>query len=153
VDVSTGEFLTTEIPAERLHSELARFRPAECITPNPIPWEGTRMQILEGPAFRPEVPRLPGEPLRLRLGQRFRLETKPLSQRACGAILSYLHSTHFDALGHLNDIRLYSGSEYMVLDEVTLRNLEILRNIRDRSRRGTLLEFLSQTRTAMGART
>ncbi|HQI55167.1 MAG TPA: DNA mismatch repair protein MutS, partial [Methanothrix soehngenii] len=35
----------------------------------------------------------------------------------------------------------------------TVRNLEITRNIRDRSRRGTLLEFLDQTRTAMGART
>ena len=154
VDVSTGEFLTTEIPAERLHSELARFRPAECITPNPIPWEGTRMQILEEACFSPGSATAA---LESRFGsdwaQRFRLETKPLSQRACGAILSYLHSTHFDALGHLNDIRLYSGSEYMVLDEVTLRNLEILRNIRDRSRRGTLLEFLSQTRTAMGART
>ena len=154
VDVSTGEFLTTEIPAERLNSELARFRPAECITPNPIPWEGTRMQILEEACFSPGSATVA---LESRFGsdwaQRFRLETKPLSQRACGAILSYLHSTHFDALGHLNDIRLYSGSEYMVLDEVTLRNLEILRNIRDRSRRGTLLEFLSQTRTAMGART
>ncbi len=154
VDVSTGEFLTTEIPAERLHSELARFRPAECIAPNPIHWEGTRTQILEEACFSPGSATAA---LESRFGsdwaQRFRLETKPLSQRACGAILSYLHSTHFDALGHLNDIRLYSGSEYMVLDEVTLRNLEILRNIRDRSRRGTLLEFLSQTRTAMGART
>ncbi len=33
VDVSTGEFLTTEIPADRLASELAKFRPAECIAP------------------------------------------------------------------------------------------------------------------------
>jgi len=41
----------------------------------------------------------------------------------------------------------------MMLDEVTLRNLEILRNIRDRSRRGTLAEFLGETRTPMGART
>ncbi len=154
VDVSTGEFLTTEIPAERLHSELARFRPAECIASNPIQWEGTSLQILEEAAFAPEKT---AAALESRFGsdwaQRFRLEMKPLAQRACGAILTYLHSTHFDALGHLNDIRLYSGTEYMVLDEVTLRNLEILRNIRDRSRRGTLLEFLSQTRTAMGART
>ena len=154
VDVSTGEFLTTEIPAERLHSELAKFRPAECLAPAPIQWEGTSLQILEEACFSPENA---AAALESRFGpdwsQRFRLETKPLAQRACGAILSYLHSTHFDALGHLNDIRFYSGSEYMVLDEVTLRNLEILRNIRDRSRRGTLLEFLAQTRTPMGART
>ena len=59
----------------------------------------------------------------------------------------------FDLLGHLKDVQIYSGSDYMLLDEVTVRNLEISRNIRDRSRRGTLLEFLDQTRTAMGART
>jgi DNA mismatch repair protein MutS len=154
VDVSTGEFLTTEIPAERLHSELAKFRPAECLAAKPFQWEGTSLQILEQACFSPENA---AAALESRFGpdwsQRFRLETKPLALRACGAILSYLHSTHFDALGHLNDIRFYSGSEYMVLDEVTLRNLEILRNIRDRSRRGTLLEFLAQTRTPMGART
>ena len=154
VDVSTGEFLTTEIPAERLHSELAKFRPAECLAPKPLQWEGTSLQILDEACFSPENATAA---LESRFGpdwsQRFRLETKPLAQRACGAILSYLHSSHFDALGHLNDIRFYSGSEYMVLDEVTLRNLEILRNIRDRSRRGTLLEFLAQTRTPMGART
>jgi DNA mismatch repair protein MutS len=40
----------------------------------------------------------------------------------------------------------------MVLDEVTLRNLELLRNIRDRSKRGTLLEFLDRTQTPMGSR-
>jgi DNA mismatch repair protein MutS len=154
VDVSTGEFLTTEIPAERLYSELARFRPAECLASKTLSWEGTSLQILEEASFAPEKA---AAALESRFGpdwsQRFRLETKPLAQRACGAILSYLHSTHFDALGHLNDIRFYSGSEYMVLDEVTLRNLEILRNIRDHSRRGTLLEFLAQTRTPMGART
>lgn len=154
VDVSTGEFLTTEIPAERLHSELAKFRPAECLASKNLLWEGTSLQILEEACFAAENA---VAALESRFGpdwaQRFRLETKPLAQRACGAILSYLHSTHFDALGHLNDIRFYSGSEYMVLDEVTLRNLEILRNIRDRSRRGTLLEFLTQTRTPMGART
>ncbi len=51
VDVSTGEFLTTEIPAERLHSELAKFRPAECLAPAPIQWEGTSLQILEEACF------------------------------------------------------------------------------------------------------
>ena len=51
VDVSTEEFLTTEIPAERLPSELAKFRPAECIAPFVVPWEGTRQQILEEACF------------------------------------------------------------------------------------------------------
>ncbi|MCX6669210.1 MAG: DNA mismatch repair protein MutS [Methanothrix sp.] len=154
VDVSTGEFLTTEIPAERLPSELAKFRPAECIAPFSLSWEGTRQQILEEDCFSLENA---GRALEGQFGpgyaERLRLADKPLSARACGAILSYLHRSHFDALGHLTEIRLYFGSEFMVLDEITLRNLEILRNIRDRSRRGTLLEFLGETKTPMGART
>ena len=154
VDVSTGEFLTTEIAAERLTSELAKFRPAECIAPFPINWEGSSLQILDEAAFSEEST---SAALERRFGpgwgERLRLADRPLSARACGAILTYLHSAHFDALGHLHDIRFYTAAEFMVLDEVTLRNLEILRNIRDRSRRGTLLEFLARTKTPMGART
>jgi len=154
VDVSTGEFLTTEIAAERLAAELAKFRPAECIASFPIDWQGSSLQILDEAAFSEEST---SAALVNRFGpdwrERLFLADKPLSARACGAILTYLHAAHLDALGHLHDIRIYSAAEFMVLDEVTLRNLEILRNIRDRSRRGTLLEFLSRTKTAMGART
>ncbi|MEI6102327.1 MAG: DNA mismatch repair protein MutS [Methanothrix sp.] len=154
VDVSTGEFLTTEIARERLTAELAKFRPAECIASFPIDWQGSSLQILDEAAFSVEST---SAALVNRFGPDWRVQQhladKPLSARACGAVLTYLHAAHFDALGHLHDIRIYSAAEFMVLDEVTLRNLEILRNIRDRSRRGTLLEFLSRTKTAMGART
>ena len=154
VDVSTGEFLTTEVPSNRLYSELARFRPAECLSSFSLHWEGTSLQILEEPCFSAERAEAA---LADRYGpdwkERLRLEGRGLSQRACGAVLSYLNASRFDLLGHLKDVQIYSGSDYMVLDEVTVRNLEITRNIRDRSRRGTLLEFLDQTRTAMGART
>jgi len=154
VDVSTGEFLTTEVSEDRLAAELAKFRPAECIASFPVAWEGTRLQILDDDAFSAERASSALES-RFKEGWRERLglEELPLAVRACGAILGYLHSTHFDALGHLRDAQAYSGAEFMVLDEVTLRNLEIIRNIRDRSKRGTLLEFLGLTKTAMGART
>lgn len=154
VDVSTGEFLTTEIAADRLGAELAKFRPAECIACSPISFEGIRLQILDGAAFSLKSASIA---LEERFGEgwqeRLSLADKPLSIRACGAILNYLHSSHFDALGHLREIRPYSGSEFMVLDEITLRNLEIIRNVRDRSRRGTLIEYLGKTKTAMGSRT
>jgi DNA mismatch repair protein MutS len=154
VDVSTGEFLTTEIAAERLASELAKFRPAECVSSFPIDWQGSSLQILDEAAFSEESTSAALEShLGPGWGEQQHLADKPLAARACGAILTYLHAAHFDALGHLHDIRSYSAAEFMVLDEVTLRNLEILRNIRDRSRRGTLLEFLSRTKTPMGART
>jgi DNA mismatch repair protein MutS len=152
-DVSTGEFLTTEIPSERIATEMAKFRPAECIAPSDVSLDGYRIQVQEE-AFSPKSAR---EALALQFGsdwmERMRMDGKDLSIRACGAVLTYLHRSHFDALGHIGEIRLYSGSDFMMLDDVTLRNLEILRNIRDRSRRGTLLEFLGQTKTPMGSRT
>ena len=154
LDVSTGEFLTTVVAFERLAAEMAKFRPAECISAFPLPWEGGRQQILEEAAFSEEAAAAAlqdrfGPDWQVRLG----LEARPLCARACGAVLTYLKMSCFEGLGHIQDIRYYSGSEFMVLDDVTLRNLEILRNIRDRSRRGTLLEYLSHTKTAMGART
>lgn len=154
VDVSTGEFLTTEIDERSLEAELAKFRPAECIASFAPACECSRLQILNQAVFSRESA---SDALQSRYGEgwmeRLSLVDRPLSLRACGAILSYLHSTHFHALDHLRDVRHYSGSQFMVLDDITLRNLEIIRNIRDRSRRGTLLEFLSRTKTAMGSRT
>ncbi len=160
VDVSTGELLTTEIESDRLKSEMARFRPAECLSSassadlSHLSLDGLKAQLLDEPSFSLDNAR---SALEAQFGQgwaeRFRLADKTLATRACGAILQYLHQSHFDALGHINEIRLYSCSEFMVLDEITLRNLELMRNIRDRSRRGTLLEYLDQTQTPMGSRT
>ena len=154
VDVSTGEFLTTEIPNGRLRSEFAMFRPAECISNSQISMDGVKARIVDGVFFSREIAE---KVLQSQFGQdwaeRFRMGDRDLSIRACGAALGYLHSTHLDALGHVTGIRLYSGSESMVLDEVTLRNLELLRNVRDRTRRGTLLEVLDKTKTPMGSRT
>lgn len=160
VDVSTGELLTTEVESDRLKSEMARFRPAECLSSassaelSHISLDGLKTQLLDEPSFSMDNAR---SALEAQFGQgwaeRFRLDGKMLASRACGAILQYLHQSHFDALGHINEIRLYSCSEFMVQDEITLRNLELMRNIRDRSRRGTLLEYLDQTQTPMGSRT
>lgn len=163
VDVSTGELLTTEIESNRLKSEMARFRPAECLSSassstsadlSNLSLDGLKTQLLDQPCFSLDNAR---SALEAQFGQgwaeRFRLAEKTLATRACGAILQYLHQSHFDALGHINEIRLYSCSEFMILDEITLRNLELMRNIRDRSRRGTLLEYLDQTKTPMGSRT
>jgi DNA mismatch repair protein MutS len=47
VDVSTGEFLTTEIPSERVAAEIAKFRPAECIAPAGISLDGYKVQVIE----------------------------------------------------------------------------------------------------------
>jgi DNA mismatch repair protein MutS len=152
LDVSTGEFLAAEVSEEQLSSELAKFRPAECIANFPLPLAETRLQILPEEFFSLDraAPMLEGH---FGPGFRQRFDLGEMGIRACGGALAYLQAAHLQALGHIDVIRTISVSEHMVLDEITLRNLEILRNIRDRSRRGTLLEFMGATKTPMGART
>jgi len=162
LDVSTGEFLATELSdgEGKLASELAKFRPSECILPQSTDpsllseLEGMAVQKLEDDEFD-----LAGARSRLlahfgedALGRSGMIDMDS-AIRACGAVLSYLESAHLAAIDHISEIRLYSPKEFMVLDETTLRNLELFRNIRDRSKRGSLIEFLDLTSTPMGSRT
>ena len=160
LDVSTGEFLATELSGEgRLSAELAKFRPAECLVPKSADrliaeLSGMAVQRIEDDDFSLDRARALlaghfGEDALKRWG----LLDLPLVARACGAALSYLSSSHIPALSHIAEVRIYSPEEFMVLDDTTLRNLEIFRNIRERTKRGSLFEFIDLTSTPGGSRT
>lgn len=71
---------------------------------------------------------------------------------SAGVILNYIHETSKSMLPHITGITRFDSSGYMYLDESSLRNLEILRNIQDGSSRYSLIEVLDHTRTAGGSR-
>ncbi|MBR4513817.1 MAG: DNA mismatch repair protein MutS [Lachnospiraceae bacterium] len=71
---------------------------------------------------------------------------------SCGAMLKYLHETQKDSLKHINTLTLYNVDEYMIIDSVAMRNLELVETMRDKQKRGSLLSVLDKTKTAMGAR-
>jgi DNA mismatch repair protein MutS len=79
-------------------------------------------------------------------------ESYPLAIQASGAALSYLQETQMADLAHIDVLNTYSTADYMILDSTTLRNLEILRNVRDGTVTGTLMEILDRTATPMGSR-
>lgn len=147
LDLSTGDFMASEVPVERLRSELARFSPAECLAPPGVSLDGMRVQCIDGEIFSLNVMAGDGG----LLGDL--PEKSPLCARAACAILSYLRETRIHSVDHIKPIRMISSSEYMLLDDITLRNLEIFRNLRDGSRSGTLMEVLDETVTPMGSRT
>ena len=72
--------------------------------------------------------------------------------RAAGAALEYLEETQKTALQHITSIRLVQPSRYLQIDPTSLRSLEVLRSMRSESTKGTLLEAVDQTLTAMGSR-
>lgn len=146
LDLSTGDFIASEAPVERLRSELSRFSPAECLAPPGIYLDGMRVQYIDIDRFSLNDASAGGI-----LGGLH--ERSPLCARAACAILSYLRETRIQSVDHIKPIRMVSSSEHMLLDEITLRNLEIFRNLRDGSRSGTLMEILDETVTPMGSRT
>ena len=78
---------------------------------------------------------------------------KPLAVSAAGAILHYLRDTQKSALDHLDRPSFYDRCDSMILDAVTVRNLELLEPLfAGESRESTLIHVLDQTCTGMGGR-
>jgi len=71
---------------------------------------------------------------------------------AAGALVHYLRETQKQDVGHISSIETYSLEKYMLVDETSCQNLEILKNLRTGSRHGTLLGILDRTVTSMGGR-
>jgi DNA mismatch repair protein MutS len=167
-DLSTGEFLTTEINgADRatalssLQRELLRIRPTEIVLPEHDDEPDELANMLPDGAFTSSLPlrgwrlETAGEELR----RHFEVETldafgcmgKPFAVRAAGALLQYLAETQLNRLAQIVDLITYSTERFMTLDAQTLRNLELTESSRG-ERRHSLLGVLDATRTPMGAR-
>ncbi len=71
---------------------------------------------------------------------------------AAGSILEYLKDTQKKAFDHLKHPRRIVSSDYMMLDDATIANLELVRNQHDGTKNRTLFSVLNHTRTAMGRR-
>ena len=165
VDVSTGEFLLTELEDDESHSsllnEIDREKPAEIILPDSLELEhdlerdmGTcTLSRYDDYYFDYKnayttlinhfgVISLDG----------FGCAELKAGITAAGAVISYLRDTQKRMLSHIKPPKTFFVSDYMVLDSVTVRNLEIFNNIRDGTQRGTLVGVLDKTRTGMGSR-
>jgi len=169
VDLSTAEFtaasFTWDEKKEYLKAELNRLQPKEIIIQESllendgdikkILYERDSLVVNRYPdwSFDMEICR---ERLKRQLGA-VNLKGYGLSDYSpeivsAGTILEYLFDTAKKILPHIKDFKIYKKNSYLILDESTQKNLELVRNLQDGSRRYTLLEVLSNTKTAMGSR-
>ena len=164
-DISTGEVVLTFFPAvgwaSRAVNELARFAPREVLLspgaadPALVDYGknklGCRIEQAGEEAFALD-----------RAWERVRRQfTQGLDQvpqgaepaiQAAGALLDYLYATQKTDLSYLHTLRYYATGQFLELDPVARRNLELAETIRGKEKKGSLLWVLDKTKTAMGGR-
>jgi DNA mismatch repair protein MutS len=162
LDLSTGEFIFTELTSPELANELQRLKPAEIVVdssdselfikslkleynPTISIFDSWQFQVSEATSI-----------LKKHFGvnslEAYGAHNKNLGATAAGAAIAYVQSLYNAPLKHISGLRYYSLSQYMQLDEISRRNLELTRSIRYGSRHGSLVSVLDETMTPMGSR-
>jgi len=180
VDLSTGQFLATEWHGpnseEKLRDELQLQRPRETLLPRPQQlFETAKTSLLEGAGGvetrveewifqRDYAERILREQFGVAELTSFGLDEHPQALCAAGAIVHYLRENAArgddaatgDALRHIDMVRYYEQNNFLLLDPVSVRNLELLSPIFTEENKSsgptTLIAALDSTVTGMGAR-
>jgi DNA mismatch repair protein MutS len=163
LDISTAEFRLVELDSvETLREELLRVSPKEILLPQDEThaWAENIRQVLDCTLTQLNPDDFDGRMSEDRLIKHFEVHSLEgfgigsmgTGIRSAGAILAYLQANLLGPCSHLQRLVPYSRSDYMVLDEATVRNLEIFQSASFQGRKGSVLSIVDQTHTAMGAR-
>jgi DNA mismatch repair protein MutS len=156
VDISTGEFLVSEGNLEKLLHIVNTFDPSEIIFQRSVQ---IPEQIKNKNAFKLEDWAFQYNFAYEKLTNHFKtnslkgfgVENLPLAITAAGAIFAYLvEDTHHNLLSHITKLQIIPQEEYLMMDNFTLRNLEIVYPSNPQGK--SLLDIIDKTSTPMGGR-
>lgn len=80
------------------------------------------------------------------------LENDSAEIAPAGFLLDYLEKTTNAKLSHISSIQVYEDNDFLVMDDSSIRNLEITQNMRDGTSSYTLFDCVNFTKTPMGGR-
>ena len=163
LDLSAGIFKVQqqEYKAEQLSIELSRLMPSEIvideniIDPNIV--EDIK-RLLDCP-----ITKRPNVDFNLNNAQKtlcdqlgvstlsgFGIDHLPLAKAAAAALIHYAKETQKTALPHIRSIQLEQSSDFIALDPVTRRNLELIEPLFEHGT--SLFQLINDCKTAMGGR-
>ncbi|WP_051282374.1 DNA mismatch repair protein MutS [Azovibrio restrictus] len=155
LNLASGEFILTEIPAAQLGATLERIRPAEILLPDSL-----EIALPEGVArtrrpdwhFEPDSAKaLLCDHFKVRSLGGFGADDLGPALAAAGALLQYAQATQARALPHVQGLQVELEGAYLGLDTATRRNLELTETLRGQPA-PTLFSLLDTCVTSMGAR-
>ena len=171
-DISTGEIKATQGDLGLVLTELARIKPAEVIGPSANqkvqPFQIVPEEVLNLPeeitAYY-NCSKIPAKVFEERFAFNNLQNVYPsfseategykeykLAYRSASAVLAYVWENMKSGLPKFEQIKTYELSDFVLLDNSTRRNLELVETMRDKSKVGTLLWSVDRTVTNMGAR-
>lgn len=145
-DVSTGELKVTHFKDEAtLMNEITTINPNEIVVHEALT-EALKRQIsltTETITLTPEISDV-----------MYKVNTSKdgVMYKATQILLDYIHHTQKRDLSHIEDVVKYEAIDFMKMDFYAKRNLELTESIRLKSKKGTLLWLMDETKTPMGAR-
>lgn len=161
-DVTTGEFIITEILPTKLSELILSYAPAEIIIS-----KGAREQLNQFFKGIDELPHLSKleewifeyqfaidallKQFNTKNLKGFGAENSYVGVIAAGAIIHYINETQKGNLSQIRGIQLHNSLNYMPLDISTRKNLEIMYS-QSGAKEGTLISILDKTQTPMGGR-
>lgn len=169
VDITTGEMFTKDLGIDadfsKLNDNLMMIRPSEIIANSEF---CTKKSILSSEelgiipkidqfydwAFtRDKCERIIQKQLNIIDISKLDIAKYSNCVSASGALLEYILQTQKKALSNIARIVIQKDTNYMYLDSISRRNLELVETMKDRKVKGSLLWVLDNTETAMGGRT
>ncbi len=165
LDISTGTFrLSESSDLGAVADELNRISPSEILLPDSAKNDPVFLSILNSFSeksigyldeavfgYQQSRERLISHFKTLSL-EGFGCEGLRSGIRAAGALIYYVSETQKQQLVHLTGIETYSFSNFLLIDDTSCRNLELMKNLQTGSEQGTLLNVIDRTVTAMGGR-
>jgi DNA mismatch repair protein MutS len=166
IDVSTGEFRLVIARAAEISAVMSRLAPRELLVRAGATWVPSNapgaLASGEGPLVTErEAWEFDAAVGRDELMRHFRVlsldgmgvaPSDAPALGAAGALLRYVHELQPAGMSHIAHPVVERGGSAMLLDEMTIRNLELVESLRGADTSGTLLDVLDRTLTPMGAR-
>lgn len=165
-DLSTGQFLAFEFkgnPEEIIPLLMSHFRPRECVVPRSTYDNTIHMTLIRQErtanitcahdwlVYIKDAETLLKKHFAVETLDTFGLSGKPLATKGAAALLGYLRYTQKGNVEHITSIQEFHLSGHLVLDQVTLRHLEVIRTDQGEVA-GSLFGAINQTQTAAGQR-
>ena len=158
VDITTSDFLTTQLKSDRIESEITRLSPKEILLGSE--WSDRITHSSNSVTTLVDISNFDPSNSVTKIRKFFGVDTLeafgcdhlPLATQASAAIIEYLEIHQKEALLGMTNLQTYSVDEYMVLDRQTRRNLELFLAGRWDASESSLFSVLDRTSTPMGGR-